>query len=465
MRALSYIRPATADYFRSIGARLFGADALFTSDFPGLAQFDLSPVFYRALHARTPVPAELQLFRPDITARCRLLRSLPVERANRLFDAMAVAVTEILGSATPDLVISITVDSYVVDLLRQAAELRGIPFFGISSFILNGYFLVTARGERNDFRTPDEGESESAVATLSEVGYRATYVSTDAGSPGRVLRRWSREVIKLGYFPAIGAIRRDSWNYHYRASQQVARARADPRCLSAWAFEQRDWQIALASLPAPVVFHPMQYHPECNTDYWPRRGFENYESDLIDVLRFLDGRFAVLVKEHPLMFGSRPVRVYRELGRIPGVMIVPHNVRSRFLFDYCQVVLSWSGSVGIEAAANGLGVVTLGSPYYASGEPFEDIATRVQLSDISDAILRRSRARSTPEISREAMRRILANTIPGVIWSDAWSPQPRTASEMEATACSLERYLPEWLAWRKNSDPPRHGLRLPGRDS
>jgi len=247
-------------------------------------------------------------------------------------------------------------------------------------------------------------------------------------------------------------LRNDPWNYHYRASHIVARTRGRPDVLLAGRYEERRWQDALRDSGRPVVYVPLQYHPECNTDYWSAADFSDYEADVPVVLREVARNALVLAKEHPLMFGARPLAFYRELARIPNVVLAPRTVNSRHLIERSDVVLAWSGSVGIEAAAAGRPVVTMGRPYYARGPLFSSIVTRAELAMIPELVrAAAARGRASREVRLEFVRDLLAACLPGFIWSDAWSPAHRTNEELDLTARSLTRYLPAWIEWRRKT--------------
>ena len=205
------------------------------------------------------------------------------------------------------------------------------------------------------------------------------------------------------------------------------------------------------SFPPPVIFAPLQYHPECNTDYWPTRELADYENDVVEVLASIHGA-TILAKEHPLMVGSRPPTFYRSLKRIPGLALVPHTVSARELIRSADLVISWPGSTGIEAAAMGKSVIGVGRPYYASGPLFSEVATKADLLRLDELVARAAavgvRAR---DVRRAFLSRVLSCCVPGFIWPDAWAPRGRSEEEMDRTAASLGEALPQWLEWRSRS--------------
>jgi hypothetical protein len=84
----------------------------------------------------------------EIICRCRLLRSLERRMAISMIDAMAYSVNQLLEKVNPKFIISLRVDSYVLDIVDREAKKRGIEYLGVwKSAFKKGYFFVTSRGE------------------------------------------------------------------------------------------------------------------------------------------------------------------------------------------------------------------------------------------------------------------------------------------------------------------------------
>lgn len=455
MKALCYTRPWTEEYFRRLCAGVFGATGvIYISDFRGHGDWSLSDAFYRYYERPPGRPPHLPAaMREDVIRRCRLLRQLPCSQAERMVDAMTLAIEEALDRAQPEIVVSMTVDSYVIDLLRFISEARGIPFFGICSFLLEGYFLVTGRGEYNPFRTPREEECDEALRMLRQPTHRAVYVPPNATARRKVFRRWIREAAKLVYFPLLRVLKRDPWNYHYRGSQATARERARLSNLLPWPYEDRDWETRLHRHRGVVAYLPLQYHPECNTDYWwNAQEYLDYEEAVLKLLRALDGDVLCLVKEHPNMLGYRAVEFYQHLQAIGRVMLVPSYVSSRRLIDASHMALTSSGSVGIEAVVGGKGVLTYGRPYYVYGRLFRSVLSDAQLAQLPGMVssLLAESAPSDDE-KRALLRHIFSGCLPGYVWKDAFSPGWNlTQEKIDLTARVIRENLDAFVAYRTN---------------
>jgi len=69
----------------------------------------------------------------------------------------------------------------------------------------------------------------------------------------------------------------------------------------------------------------------------------------------------LLVKEHPLAKGKRPISYYMKILDIPNVLMLDWNVDSRTVIEKCRLVTSIAGTIGFEGAMLKKPVMTLGA--------------------------------------------------------------------------------------------------------
>jgi hypothetical protein len=100
----------------------------------------------------------------------------------------------------------------------------------------------------------------------------------------------------------------------------------------------------------PYAFMALQSEPEA----LPMLFAPNYAFEQVwlikQIARSLPVRFILYVKEHPVMVGRRTRGYYAELAKIPNVKIVEPTVSSLKLIAGAEVVLTTSGTAGMEAA-------------------------------------------------------------------------------------------------------------------
>lgn len=422
MKIFCYVRPWSVAQFRGIATRLAGpSEVVLAGDFPGLGDIGLEEAFaqrYRAASADA-VRAGLADLAPDevedMRIRCRLLRALEVPQAHRLIAAMWAAINEALDEASPELVLSKAIDSYVLDLLRIAARRRAIPYVGLISLFVNDYYRITGRGEHNPLREPDPAEVERVLDQLLARDYRPDYLVA-LPSTVDVLRRSLRNQVRNAgrylYYAGRRRLGGDRLCYHDWSSEVVSRERV------AGAIQRlpgrADWQQATSAAGgAPRVFVPLQFFPEATVDYWcPNVEFIRYYDILEQTLGCLEEQGAVIVlKEHPGALGLRPRGFYERLRRYRNVVFVPTAVHSNDVIEACDAVVVWTGTVGFEAALRGKRVMHFGEPFYASGRRFWGVPKPADLA----AVLAEMLAGEPGPIERAEQRQLVAHVLSGCL--------------------------------------------------
>lgn len=116
-------------------------------------------------------------------------------------------------------------------------------------------------------------------------------------------------------------------------------------------------------LSVPYAFFPLHLEPELSL-LWLAR----FDTDQIAVVRRIAQALPVgmklLVKEHPQMVALRPRRFYRELKKIPNVVLVRPEISSFSLIARAALVTTITGTAGWEATLFGKPVITFGNIFY-----------------------------------------------------------------------------------------------------
>jgi hypothetical protein len=206
----------------------------------------------------------------DIIIRCRLLRAIDKDLAVRLIYSAYHAINDVLVKNKPCYVLSVTVDSYIIDLLARVAKRKGVKFIGLVPTFVDGYFRVTERGEKAINRNVSEEEVNSVLEMLKAKEYKPSWLASDYNAIKRkAYRYWSRNLIKPLWFYIYSKFKKDPLNYHYMASSLVAKKyfSITPRlynCID-----------SIDSVKSKVdsgvyksIFLPLQMSPEATIDYW-----------------------------------------------------------------------------------------------------------------------------------------------------------------------------------------------------
>lgn len=109
-----------------------------------------------------------------------------------------------------------------------------------------------------------------------------------------------------------------------------------------------DITVERPALPPHFILYAAQVTPESSINTLAQ--FFVDQTRVIDLLRLnLPHGYAVLVKEHPAMAGSRPRSFYDHLRRLPGVVLVAPDVPIRRLIEKADMVATVTGTIGLEA--------------------------------------------------------------------------------------------------------------------
>lgn len=426
MRFLIYVRPWNVNYYKAVGERLKdkGCVVSYISEHNVCDDHGLQALYVNSLSSTgggqySGMPDDIVV---DMISRCRLLRSMPLFEARRHLFAMASAVDKLISSSAPDAVVSVAIDSFVIDLLRFFVEKQGGVFVGLIPSFVNGYFRATVRGELDFLRSPSEDEVLSVLSLLNEKAYTPSFIGGALRSPKKVaMTRWAKTLIKPVVFRLIRALPRYRYNYHYWASQIVADR--DFSLFPVVSLGDSKWRETLALSDKPLVYAPLQMHPEATVDYWSGgTSAANYEDCFLGFIEKLGEFYSVVVKEHPGVVGLRSPSFYKKIKNIRNAILIPTFEPSNDVLSIADRVMVFTGSVGFEAALRGKVVISPCKPYYAFGDRFIDVNECDTSSDIYARVERKISEKVDDGYAKELTRNLLKGLTPGdvnfVPWGD-----------------------------------------------
>lgn len=348
----------------------------------------------------------------EIILRCRLLRALPRPVALRHLRASWLSMGKMLDEIQPNLILTETIDSYVMDVLYFQARDRGIPFLGLVPTFISGYFRVSARGEYVKSREVSDAEADEVLHRLLQKSYRPDFIkSNDRKLMLYAMGRWLRNLVKLPYFTMKRLNQTERFNYHNWATLYVSMEWMHP--IPSLFVGDANWHDRVSSSEKPIIYVPLQMFPEATIDYWCE-DLEpvNYHTYLLKLLEHLGHNFTLLVKEHPNVLGYRNPRLYSRLTALPSVILAPTTANSHDLIDAANAVLVWTGSVGFEAAIRGKPVLTTCRPYYQIGPLFRHIDLSTTEQEIN-GFIQNAASVDIFETRKIMIKHILSGTLPG----------------------------------------------------
>lgn len=438
---LIYVRPWNEEQMVHLARCIWGAEAklVLTSEHRGPDTSGLPAAFNAAYRRLLPDSAPQHLTEAeaaDIVLRCRLLRSLAPRKARRLVMAMEHAISQVLTETRPSIVMSITIDSYVIDLLALLCAKRDIQFMGLVPSFINGHFRITARGEYVNSRLVSEAEVDSVLTDLVVTDYRPEFlVQTESELYRKMWRLWLRNLLKPLWFAMRRMTPGNANNYHFWSSQIIAS--------QFWAFFPSKYHgISDKALEAlaeendlPLIYLPLQMSPEATIDYWSSdTRWIDYEGFIVELLRRYQKKWRFAVKEHPNLLGQRSRGFYNRLRAEPNCVMVSPSMHSNDVMSLCRGIVVCTGSAGFEGALRGMPILSDSSPYYApNGKLLSISALDADLPKVKPDLEQR----------RALMAHILRGTLPGRFINDGtWSADnAEHLAHSKQMAASIRDYL------------------------
>ncbi len=422
MKILCHVGPWSKGFFESVCEGIESdSDVLISSAHKSVDDSGISHRYYDFLTKNRHNLYTANEKDEDIIARCRLLRDIPKNQAMLHLNSMREAIAEMFEFYKPDLVLSETIDAYIMDLFYEECKQRNIKFIGLVTCFVNGYFRVSARGEYHNLREPDDSEVERVLNMIEEKSYAPSFVASSKNKPYKsVLKRWVRNLIKPPYFFIKRFLSGEKYNYHYWATQIISSQWF--HILPRLNLGQADWENQLEVTDKPIIYVPLQMVPEATVDYWCESlDYIDYDTTLLKFIDNFSTDFHFLIKEHPNVLGFRHPGLYKKLQARNNVTICPTNTRSNEIIDKFDSTLVWTGTVGFESALRGKPVITFCRPFYASGSMFFEIGLNTKAEDIIDFIDKQSSQLADIEKSN-MIKYLLSGLLPGAVKFDGtWS--------------------------------------------
>ena len=390
MKILCYVRPWGKGQYSEIVEHAFpDAEIFYISDWLNLGSEHLQEKFYYYYNNETKVDGFLSDKIDDVLLRCRLLRELPKQQAVKMIYSMWSAICDVYENVEPDMVIGITVDSYVIDLLRIRANKGGKRYVGFVVNFAKGYFRLTERGEYVPSHSPSDQEVESLYKSFIEDNDKPHFLK----QPERgldvakiVLLSYLKQKARYIYFQTRKFFSSDKLNYHYLVNIVLSREKTDWKSML---FNKISWYDFSGNNQKKKIFIPLQYFPEATVDYWVKNlEYVSYYKTLFKVLEELSNskNYEIILKEHPAFLGQRPFGFNDRVTSFKNVSFAKPSIDSLDIIRFSDLVLVWTGTAGFEASIRGLPVIELGMPYYKSGSNYFYLSDIDKLKSVVEKI-------------------------------------------------------------------------------
>lgn len=304
----------------------------------------------------------------DIRLRCRFLRKQKVDFAYMLIKRYYYGIKKIFSDIKPDVVLAQLPDNYCMDIIQRVALEMDVTLINMVGEFIKGYSRMTLRGEYIYTRESSISEAKKVVDYLLDKEYTGNYAKDVGNSSKQHAKRFiRRKLIENLYYPLKKRLEGDKYNYHYNtlfykgmSLSQVVSKKIDSLFVD----------IKDLSFDKSCVYVPLHVYPEATVDYYCKNiQLALYEDYMVDLLKKSDADVTLIVKEHPAMYGARNSKFYYELKTIKNVVLVNPYIDSNYILSNVDYVLTFSGSVGVEALIRKKVVFTLIDNYYSNLSP------------------------------------------------------------------------------------------------
>jgi len=378
MNVIVYTRPRIKTFFHELANHIACFDNVqFMSDHKGEEEICIMDYYYKAKddieHHRAKERHAFDFER--IALRCRYLRSLPKAEAILKARAMTLALERIIEKYQPDVIFGMVMDSYVLDITDLIMRARNSQYVGFLNNMINGYSRLTARGELIQLNEPSMEMIENALNALGASHYVPNMQKDFMWNTSPIsmyFTKYIKEKIKIIYYVFKKIIDRDPDNFYYNtvAAKSCMSCRSVDQIFFR-RFEEKNWLQKINAAKTNqklIVYLPLQFYPECSVDYWGTQiQFSSFYSVVEKMIANTYSKMILLVKEHPSAMGLRKSKFYEQFSRNENIHLIPFDVSSNEVIEKSDMVLTWTGSVGVEAIMRDKPLMTFGEAYYDPG--------------------------------------------------------------------------------------------------
>ena len=429
MKVIVYTRPRIKTFFHELAKQIacFN-DIKFMSDHKGEEEICIMEHYYRAKYdIENKIATQENEFDFDrIVIRCRYLRSLDQDAARLKAQAMTLAVERIIHKYQPDVIFGMVMDSYVLDIIDLVMRARNSQYVGFLNNMINGYSRLTARGELIQLSDPSIQMIENALNELGTNNYVPNMQKDfmwNTSPLSMYFTKYMKEKIKIVYYFLKKIINSDPDNFYYNtvAAKSCMSCRKIDQIFFR-RFEEKNWLQVINNAKAAgklIVYMPLQFYPECSLDYWGTNiKFSSFYSVVKKIIANSYNKILILVKEHPSAMGLRKSNFYEQFSLNENIILTPFDVSSNEVIEKTDMVLTWTGSVGVEAIMRNKPLITFGEAYYDPGYGILRLNDEAQLLNLESILVDyfKQATYDKSKLQKDMVVHMLKGLIPGYVF-------------------------------------------------
>lgn len=295
----------------------------------------------------------------EIIARDRMLKMLDKEKAISLSSSIVNQVFNTINSLKPDVIILQLVDYYIYDIICKVASKKNIQVVSFLEGFVDNTIAISKYGELGEqgnldidfFDYFNNKNQHQEVKKLDNIGHFKLFLRGLKSDYNRFILKTTKAKEYKNY---VHDIRAKVDNYQPQPNKWVY--------LSYKYFN--DFSLLDSIDKEKSVFVGLHFYPEAAIDYLINNTeLINYE-DLLELLIKENPNITFILKEHPSMFERRNPSYYKNLVSYKNVIFIRPEIRSFEVFNKVNYVMTWTGTIGIEALFSYKKVITVEETFY-----------------------------------------------------------------------------------------------------
>ncbi len=305
---------------------------------------------------------------------------------------------EFFKSKNYKIIVTHSVDNYVLDVMTRVAKHYGIQVVGIILFFYSGYVRITSHGEHNTLRIPDDDEVDSIYNRML-AKEKTAFKINKAHIYKEVVRQYFTYKAKYLIHYLIFHKLMNKWEYDYAGTRSFEYPRKIGNFFPNKFFEQ-DLSSVKTLKKDKSIYLPLHFFPEATVEFWvDDPSISPYYPSLFETVQKLSNKgYNILIKEHPAFFFKRNLDIYKTLKAIKNVYLIKPFISTYDVLELVDYTVVWTGTSGIESLMQDKKVVIVSENYYSNNE-------LCRIDEIESAQV------FTPKQKKDLIRRVLANCV------------------------------------------------------
>ena len=344
-------------------------DAVYTSIIDKYDYY-LSAALDKYAHEGSVFFSDEELF--NIVRRDRYLRSIIFKHALKLIYNVTGQLLNIVKKESPRGVFSPMPESFPIDILFRIAKRFDIKCYSFCVWAIPGYFAVIDCNHKQFYcRSQPIEDFDLKNVFLSRQNKISRYCLKQSSSMKELLKRLHMVMSNL-FFRIVKLNKysnQDVKNENYLAmaykTKVLVLARLNLRDLNADKYYANLDELTVGA-NKKVVYLSLHYYPEASIDYMSEStSLIDHDDLVLEILERFSSKYIFLLKEHPAMYRCRDLTFYDKIKVYPNTYLLNPKTDYVEILKRSNVVISWGGSISLEAPFWGVRPLNVMKPLYS----------------------------------------------------------------------------------------------------